>query len=135
MSDPSVPVVVSFTLTRAEFVALLGVADSIAVMIGAGAFIAIFCPLSSFVLNPRTIWERADHGTQTHTFAEDAVTEVLSDSETRYAWRYWRDISLVGDTYVLRSDHGYNFSPRRAFSGPEDEQRFRQLSALVGEGP
>jgi hypothetical protein len=150
-------VVVSFTLTRAEFLsawrrlctkqwrqtwrlpllgfalAVLGVVDSTsAVMIGAGAWVAIFCPLASYVLRPRDLWQRAEHGPQTHTFTEDQITAVLPNSETRYAWRHWRDVSLVGDTYVLSSERGYVFIPRRAFPRPEDEQRFRDLSTLAG---
>jgi len=62
-------------------------------------------------------------------FSDDRVTEVLSDSETRFAWDHWKESSLVGDTYVLRSERGYNFIPQRAFATPSDEQRFRKLLA------
>jgi hypothetical protein len=159
MSDQPAPVVVSFTLTQEEFrrawrglctrqwrktwrlpllglaLALLGVADSVPVMIGAGAWIAVFCPVATYVLAPRDMWRRAEQGLQTHTFSEDQVTEKLPESESRYDWRYWRSVTLVGDTYVLRSERGYNFIPRRAFGQPDDEERFRELSALAEDEP
>lgn len=158
MSGESAPIVVSFTLTRDEFLAtwrrlyvrqwrstlrlpllglvlaLLGVLDSIPAMIGAGVFLACVCPLVGYIVTPRDIWHRVEHGPQTHTFALDEVTEVLPHSETRYRWNHWQEVGLAADTYVLRSERGYIFIPRRAFAHPEDEERFVGLTAAVGNG-
>jgi len=92
MDDQIAPVVVSFTLTRQEFlnvwrklctqqwrsawripfggviIVLVGIWLSSAGVIGAGAFLAAWCLLASYALVPRGIWRRAEHGVQTHTF-------------------------------------------------------------------
>jgi YcxB-like protein len=149
---------VSFTLTRDEFLAtwrriyakqwrsarlsllwvvlaILGVLDSIPVMIGAGVLVAFVCPLAGYLLTPRDLWRRVEQGPQVHTFAAEEITAVLPSSETRYRWDYWQEAWLVADTYVLRCEGSYSFIPRRAFAQPEDEERFRALIAQLGYAP
>lgn len=155
-SDRSAPVVVSFSLARDEFLAawrglyrrqlraalrlpalgvvlaVFGVVDSLPVMILAGLLVAFFCPLASYVITPRDLWHKMEQGPQTHTFTEDQIISILPHAESRFDWSYWREVSLVADTYVLQSARGYIFIPRRAFSAPEDERSFRSLAALPG---
>jgi len=159
VSDQSAPVIVNFTLTQAEFTsawralctrrwretwrlpllglaaAFLGVVDSVTAMVAIGAAITIFFLLATYVIVPRDMWRRAEHGPQRHTFSEHEVTTVLPDSESRYDWRHWREIAAAGDSYVLRSERGYNVIPRRAFTSVEDEQRFRLLTARIDAKP
>jgi hypothetical protein len=113
-------------------IVVLGAVDSLPVLIVAGLLVAFFCPLASYVFTPRDLWHKMEQGPQTHTFTEDQIVSILPHAESRFDWSYWREVSLVADTYVLQSVRGYIFIPRRAFSVPEDEQSFRSLAALSG---
>jgi hypothetical protein len=146
------PVSVTFKLTRPEFYGIwrklhsrqrrtLPLCGVVILAVGIfipnitltviGAALTAWWTAYLYVLLPRRFWERFAQIRETHalTFTDHNVTEDLFQAKSTFDWNYWTDLTMAGEAYVLKSNRGYTFIPRRAFSTTDDEQRFRQLAA------
>jgi len=150
----SEPVSVTFKLTQPEFygiwrklrsrqtrmapvcgIAILVVAVllSNSTLIVIGAALAVWSTVHVYVLLPRRFWQKMEQirEIQSLTFTEDAVMEELFQVKATFDWSYWTNLTVAGDAYALKSNRGYTFIPRRAFSTTDDEQRFQKLAARL----
>lgn len=148
---PEGPVSVSFTLREDEaratarallrrhrrwwwlpgataFLAAVGFLTSDTAVAGFASFGLLWWVLCCYVIAPRTMWKRCEHGPQEYVFDQEGVTTRLPNAESRTTWDYWTAVIQVGDSYVLRTMRGQAFLPRRAFDSPAAEERFRELA-------
>ena len=80
---------------------------------------------------------RADmKGDQTFCFSEADVSMTFASGDSRLRWSYFIDLLETKDLYVLRHPIKQmgTIVPKRAFTGPDAETRFRQLAQQIGKG-
>ena len=76
-------------------------------------------------------------GDQTYCFSDDDVAMSFASGDSRVKWSYFIDLLETNDLYVLRhpvKQFG-SIIPKRAFSDPDAEARFRQLAQQIGRKP
>jgi hypothetical protein len=155
VSDSDAPIVLSFSLTKPEVYGVVrrwlaakrvnvlfplaglsfvlgGAADSNAWVIAFGVLFTA-CGLYGLLWGtPKRLWASAEKGEQHHRISKDGWEADLPTVSARYQWDYWREASLVGETYVFESRGGLILVPRRALSGDE-EARFRDYCGSLLE--
>jgi len=113
-------VTLSYGLTSGEGVAVVW---GTVLLILAGVFL---------VLVPRLRWRQSSHLAveQEHTFSEERIAVRAAGQQGELPWDFYVQVVETPRAYVLmRNRKQGNFIPRRAFSSPDDEERFRQLLA------
>lgn len=90
-------------------------------------WLAVCVGISPFVLWRRhpQIREEREHGfSEAGTWGR--LTHVI---RSECEWNYWTGLLEAGKAYVLQAGRrGMSFIPRRAFTSPDEERRFRELA-------
>ena len=67
---------------------------------------------------------------QTHTFSEDGINVYAGGQTGTLPWEFYKFAKETPRVYLLMKNvKAANFIPKRGFSTPEDEARFRELCA------
>lgn len=67
---------------------------------------------------------------QTHSFAEDGIVIYADGKSARLPWDFYTIGKETRNVYLLmRTPKQANFVPKRAFTSPDDEALFRELTA------
>jgi hypothetical protein len=100
--------------------------DSSVVWLGGG--LLAWWVAYAFVIAPRSMWARCEHGPQEYIFAADGIRGTMPNASARYDWDFWTEVIETPSAYVLRSQRGYVLVPRRAFETLDDEAKFGRLA-------
>ena len=88
------------------------------------------------VIRPgRQYQRRADvRGEQTVCFSDNDISLAFVSGDSRVKWSYFVGLLETKDLYVLRHPLKQlgTIIPRRAFTGPDAEARFRRLAEQIG---
>jgi hypothetical protein len=89
------------------------------------------------VIRPgRQYQRRADvRGEQTFCFSDSDISLTFVSGDSRVKWSYFAGLLETKDSYILRHSLKQlgTIIPRRAFTDPDVEARFRGLAGLVGK--
>lgn len=113
-----------------SFVLVVAIATGQMSLLAFGVIFIVLAGLSLLVVPARKFKQSPQFATeQVHTFGDDGITIRAGGQSGTLPWSFYTMVRETPRTYLLmRNAKQANFIPKRGFSSPEDEARFRELA-------